>query len=447
MPPEENGSPAHLRRVLSVWDLIVYGLVAVTPCAPVSIFGVAEQISHGHAVVTILASMLAMVLTAVSYGRMAALYPSAGSVYAYVGNGINPYLGFLAGWAMLLVFLANPVFSVMFATLSIRQAIPAIPFWLAAAVMVAAVTLLNLRGIRTTARTNEYLTAFMFLVLLAFLILAVHYVAARQGTSGLFSVRPFYSPDSWSLSALARGTSFAALTYLGFDAVTTLAEEVKDPRRSVSIATVSVTVFTGIFGVLLVYLSQLAWPDYTSYKDADTAFIEVTGRVGGPLLFRLTAMMVIVANFACALATQAAASRLLYGMGRDSVIPKSLFGYLNSSTQTPSRAILFSGALAYVGVLLMSYQYTAELMNCGAFLVFIGVNFAVLWQFWVRRSPAERMFFSDYAIPVTAIAFCAAILLGLGKAALFSGAAWLVVGVITLAFATAFFRRPPLLPT
>ena len=253
-PLPETGTPAHLKRVLSVWDLVVYGLVAVTPCAAVVVYGVAEQISHGHAVVTLIASMVAMVLTAVSYGRMAALYPSAGSVYAYVGNGINPHLGFLAGWAMLLVYLANPVFSVIYAALSIRQAAPGIPYWLSSGVLILAVTLLNLRGIRTTARTNEILTVFMFLVLAAFLVLAVRYILDQKGISGLFYSRAFYNPDSWNLGAIARGTSFAALTYLGFDAVTTLAEEVENPRRSVSIATVGVTVFTG----LLVYCSSIS---------------------------------------------------------------------------------------------------------------------------------------------------------------------------------------------
>jgi amino acid transporter len=379
---------------------------------------------------------------------MASLYPSAGTAYVYVGRGINPHLGFLAGWAMLLVYLANPLFSVMYATLSIRQVAPRIPFWLAAAILVCAVTLLNLRGVRSTARTNQLLTGFMFIVLLAYVVLSIRYVVMEQGIGGLFSMRPFYSPNSWSIGAIARGTSFAALTYLGFDAVTTLAEEVRGARRTVSLATVSVTVFTGTFGGLLVYLSQLAWPNYNNYANVDTAFIEVTGRVGGLVLLRSSAGMLIVANFACALATQAAAARLLYGMGRDNVIPQRFFGYLAPTTHSPTRAVLFSGGLAYVGVLTMSYEYTAKLMNCGAFLVFIGVNLAVFWQFWIRCPLSNRRgFLNDCAMPITAVLFCLAILIGLGNKALISGAGWLVLGFVLLGYHTSFFRRAPVLPT
>ena len=111
-----------LRRVLSVWDLIFYGIVAVTPSAPATVFGLAETKSRGHAVVTILAAMVTMVLTAISYGRMAALYPSAGSAYTYVGRGLHPYLGFVSGWAMLLDYVVSPLFCVIYGTLALQRA-------------------------------------------------------------------------------------------------------------------------------------------------------------------------------------------------------------------------------------------------------------------------------------------------------------------------------------
>src|SRR5487761_1390360 len=158
-----NGGAPHLRRVLTLWDLIFYGIVAVTPSAPATIFGLADVRSRGHVVVTILAAMVAMVFTAISYGRMAALYPSAGSAYTYVSRGINPYLGFVAGWAMLLDYMLIPLFCVIYGTLSLQRAIPALPFPLGAALFAGGITFLNLRGIRSTARTNQILLLFMFL--------------------------------------------------------------------------------------------------------------------------------------------------------------------------------------------------------------------------------------------------------------------------------------------
>jgi len=102
-------APPRLKRVLTLWDLILYGIVLIMPIAPVPLFGVAQKLSDGHAVTTILLAMLAMLLTAFSYGRMAAVYPSAGSAYTFVGYGLNPHLGFLAGWAMFLDYLIVPL--------------------------------------------------------------------------------------------------------------------------------------------------------------------------------------------------------------------------------------------------------------------------------------------------------------------------------------------------
>src|SRR5579864_7737983 len=187
-----NGSVPRLRRVLSVWDLILYGLVAVTPSAPATVFGLAELRSHGHAVVTILAAMAAMVLTAISYGRMAALYPSAGSAYTYVGRGLHPYLGFVSGWAMLLDYVVSPLFCVIYGTLSLTRAFPALPFPVGALLFAGGITYLNLRGIRSTARANQVLLGFMFVVLLSYIYPAIRYVLAQHGFAGLFSIKPFY---------------------------------------------------------------------------------------------------------------------------------------------------------------------------------------------------------------------------------------------------------------
>src|SRR6266404_4367539 len=158
---EESGSAPHLRRVLSLWDLILYGIVAVTPSAPATVFGLAELRSHGHAVVTILAAMVAMVLTAISYGRMAALYPSAGSAYTYVGRGLHPYLGFVSGWAMLLDYVVSPLFCVIYGSLALQRALPGLPFVVGAVFFSGGITYLNLRGIRSTARANQVLILFM----------------------------------------------------------------------------------------------------------------------------------------------------------------------------------------------------------------------------------------------------------------------------------------------
>lgn len=442
-PLSTSHEPQKLHRVLSLRDLIFYGIVAVTPSAPATIYGLAEVKSRGHVVVTVLAAMVAMVLTAISYGRMAAVYPSAGSAYAYVSRGIHPYLGFFAGWAMLLDYVFIPLFCVIYGTLSLQRAAPWMPYWAGALLFAGGITLLNLRGIRYTARANDVMLVFMFGVLISFIVLAIKYIVVRHGASGLFSTQPFYNPATFHVRDIASATSFAALTYLGFDAVTTLAEDVKNPRRNVLLAAVIVCVFTGVFGGLLVYLAHLVWPDYSTFANVETAFIDVTGRVGGPLLFQAMAILLVVANIGAGLTSQVGAARLLFGMGRENVIPRRIFAQLHPVRNTPWINILLLGVLAFFGAQVLSYELTAELLNFGAFLGFMGVNAAVIWKFWLRAPDRrDRNFLLDLVVPAAGFLFCAVIWLGLNSPAKIAGTIWLAIGVVVLAAHTKRFREP-----
>jgi len=309
------------------------------------------------------------------------------------------------------------------------------------------ITYLNLRGIRSTARANQVLIFFMFAVLVSYIVLAIRYLLAQHGVTSLFSIKPFYNPATFSVRDIAGATSFAALTYLGFDAVTTLAEDVKNPRRNVMLAAVGVCAFTGVFGGLLVYLAQLAWPDYNTFSNIETAFIEVTGRVGGVVLFQAMAFVMVIANIGAGMTTQVGAARLLFGMGRDNVIPRRFFAHLHPVRNTPNRNIWVIGILAYFGALVMNYELTAEILNFGAFLGFMGVNLAVVWQFWVRRAEGHaREFFADILLPGLGFVFCAIIWLGLGSPAKIAGGIWFVVGVFVLLVHTQGFRQAIVLP-
>jgi putrescine importer len=446
---DSSASPAgpHLRRVLSLRDLFFYGIVAVTPSAPATVFGLADVQSRGHVVVTIFAAMAAMVLTAVSYGRLASIYPSAGSAYTYVSSGIHPLFGFVAGWAMLLDYIVIPLFCVLYGTLSLERALPWIPVWAGAALFAGGITVLNLREIRSTARTNELLLLIMFVVLGAFIVLAIRYIWLQHGPAGLISSSPFYNPESFSLRKIGAATSFAALTYLGFDAVTTLAEEVENPRRNVLLASVGVCIFTGLFGGLLVYLAQLAWPDYMSFKNVDTAFIDVTGRVGGIGLLKATAIMLVVANIGAGLTAQVGAARLLFGMGRENVIPERIFGRLHPVHKTPDVNVILIGLLAYLGAQFLSYELTAEILNFGAFLGFMCVNLAAFWKFGIqnRRRSWEGVVL-DIVLPLFGFLFCAAIWWGLALPAKITGSIWLLIGVVVLGIRSNWFRKPLHLP-
>jgi amino acid transporter len=314
------------RRVLGLSDLVVYGIVLIQPIAPVGIFGVSCQLARGHVVTTILIAMCAMALTAWSYGRMAALYPSAGSAYTYVGRAFNPRLGFVVGWAMFLDYLIVPVINTIYGALTLNRLVPEIPFWFWVALLVLTLTALNLFGISSLARANQAMLAVMTVVIVAFAVLAVRYLFQGAGWSGVFSTQPFYDPRTFQPRAVMAATSLAALTYIGFDGVTTLAEEVRNPRRTVPVATVLVCLLTGLFSAAEVYLGQRVSPDYRAFANPETAFMDVTRIVGGAWLFQAMGAILVVACLGSGLTGIASAARLLCSMGRENVLPQRLFG-------------------------------------------------------------------------------------------------------------------------
>ena len=444
---KNSGTPTpHLRRVLTLWDLIFYGIVLIMPIAPVPMFGVAQVLSQGHFVTTILIAMLAMMLTAVSYGRMATLYPTAGSAYTYVGRGLNPHLGFLTGWAMFLDYLIQPLLNGIYGALTIKRFFPFVPYAALAALFVGTMTFLNLRGIRATARANIVLLTIMCTVIGVFMLLAVRYLFHFQGMRGVFSIQPFYDPKTFNPRMIWTATSFAALTYIGFDGVTTLAEDVENPKRNVMLATVSVCLFTGIVGGLEIYLGQRVWPDFRTFINTETAFMDVTRRVGGPLLFQALGIVLILACVGAGLTGQVGAARLLFGMGRDNVVPRKLFAYLDPKRNTPTRNIWLIGIVAYIGTLFISYEQAAEILNFGAFLAFMGVNLATFWQFNVVRRPSrKRRWLVDVAAPLIGFVFCLWIWLGLKWPAKIVGGIWFIAGLIYCAIKTRGFRTRPVM--
>jgi len=420
-----------LRRVLSLWDLILYGIVLVMPIAPVPLFGLAQRLSDGHAVTTILLGMVAMGLTAVSYGKMAALYPSAGSAYTYVRLSLHPRLGFLTGWAMFLDYLLVPLICTIYGSITLTKLLPGPAYWQWVLIFITAITAVNLRGIKFTARTNLVLMFVMTAVILAFIVLAIRFLTAGAGWRGVVSATPFYNPSTFHWQTIFTATSVAALTYGGFDGVTTLAEEVRNPRRNVMLAAVVVCIFTGLFGGLQVYLAQMVWPDFHTFGNVETAFLDVSRKVGGGWLFQAMAIILIVANVGCGLAAQAGVSRLLFGMSRAGSLPQRPFGHVDARTGSPSHNIILVGVLAGAGALLLDYERSAELINFGAFLAFMGVNAAVI-RHSIRgrfREPGHRIL-SGLILPACGFLFCFSIWLNLSVPAKVAGSIWFVLGFV-----------------
>ena len=437
------------KKLLTLTDLVFFGIVLIQPIAPVPLYGVAQKLSGGYLTTIILFAMFAMMITAVSYGRMAALFPSAGSAYTYVGKGINPHLGFLAGWAMFLDYLLLPLINCVWIAAAMHNVYaPKVPFAVWAAIVAAVITLLNLQGIRSSARQNQILLFGMFIVIGFFIVLALRYLFHAQGWGGIFSTQPFYDPATFNMRQVLGATSFAALTYIGFDGVTTLTEDAENPKRNILLATVIVCVFTGLFGGFEVYLAQRVWPEWQTFKSLETAFLDVCGRVGGPALFNAMGVVVIVAAFGSGLGGGLGAAKLLFGMGRDNVLPRTFFGHVKAGTSTPTYNILLIGLLSFGGAVLLNfngsaYQQAGELLNFGAFLSFMGVNAAAFYQFGILQRGGPRRILIDIVLPAIGFIFCTVIWWNLNPLAKTLGGIWFVIGAVYLASKTKFFRETP----
>jgi amino acid transporter len=420
-------------------------MVIMQVVAPIPIFGLLEQRSNNHAVTTVLAAMVAMLITAVSYGRMAILYPMAGSAYTYVSRALNPHLGFLAGWCMFLDYLVIPLISAIIPALAIQRLIPAAPFPLLSFLIVAAMTGLNLRGIRATLHANMLLLVVASLAVGAFLILAVRYLFLKTGWSGLLSLSPVYNPATFKASTVLGGISLAAMTYIGFDGLTTLAEDSVNPKRDMVLSTVLVVVITGILSAVELYFLHLVMPDWRS-ADPNTSYLDVMRTVGGPVLFTTFLVVMSVSQFGSGFSVQVNAARLLYGMGRDNVLPRTLFGYLSPRRQNPSRNIIFVGVLAFLGTVFIPFDHACDLLNFGAYLGFMGVNISIIWSYYVRPPTGyQHSVLWDILFPASGFLLCLIFWIGLPRRAKIVGGLWLIAGLAYSAYKTRGFRERPLL--
>jgi amino acid transporter len=313
-----------------------------------------------------------------------------------------------------------------------------------AAILSIVITYLNLRGIKSTARTNIALLFVMCGVIGAFMLLAVRYLLHLGGASALFSTQPFYTRGTTDFSSIATATSLAALTYIGFDGVTTLSEEVKDPERNVLRATVLVCFLTGIFSGVQVYLAQRVWPDFTTFPNVETAFIDISRRVGGMGLFNAMAFTLIVASLGSGLGGQAGAARVLFGMGRDNALPRRPFAYIDPVHRVPTWNLWMVGIIAFLGAMFLDFERAAELINFGAFLAFMGVNLAIIKQFYFKEQVGQRRhWFNDLFLPALGFIFCLWIWWNLQRPAKVVGGIWFVLGILYQAITTNGFRKEP----
>jgi putrescine importer len=447
-PAETSPAPqARLHRTLRLWNLIIIGMVIIQPTAPMGIYGVISNKAHGHVVTAILIAMVAMLFTAISYGRMARIYPSAGSAYTYVGQEMHSALGYVVGWGMVMDYLINPLICTAFCAQAAMNILPGLSFYVWILFFATFFTWTNLRGIETSARMNEALCAGMVVVVVLFLAVVARAMWGIHHDPGYF-IRPFYEAANFKTSNIFAGTSVAVLTYIGFDAVSTLSEEVENPRRNILLATVLVCLIAGVLSGLEVYAAQLVWGSKPfAGDDVVSAFAIISRQAGGVILFQIVNFTLLVANMGSGMGSQLAAGRLLYGMGRGNALPKSFFGAIEPKRRIPRNNIVAVGVFALVGAGFLqffsdrlgggAYEIGAQCLNFGAFIAFMGVNAASLVHHLRHDS---RKTLSGVLVPVLGFVICAFIWIHLSDPALVLGAVWMTAGIAYGAVRTRGFR-------
>lgn len=432
--------PGRLKRTLKLRHLVFIGLAYMAPVAVFDLFGIVANDTGGHVPLAYLVVLVAVLFTAFSYSRMVRFFPVAGSAYTYAREAINPHLGFLVGWAATLDYLLLPMVNAILSAIYMNAIFPDVPFWVWVVLTVAICTALNLVGVKLSANLNIIFVGIQLVVALLFVILTV--VNIVNGANGAeFSFRPFYSSDIQMVSITA-GAALLALSFLGFDAVSTLAEEAERPTRDIPRAIFIIVLVAGVFFISISYAMQVLFPDVSELENIVGASPEIAKYIGGALFQAIFVGGYMVAVLACGITQQMSAARLLYAMGRDGALPKRFFGKVDPRTGVPVANVLLIAAIALTATFVDLDQATA-MANFGAFIAFVFVNLSVIFMFFrflQRRTPGAWIGF--VALPAVGMAINLWLWFSLSGISKIIGAAWFAIGLIFLLVRTRGFRAP-----
>ena len=428
---EELGYKQELKRSLSLLDLLVYGLVFIVPTAPFAVFGFVYNASKGMVPLVYAVGLVAMLFTASSYVAMARAFPVSGSVYAYAGRSISESFGFIAGWALLLDYLLLPALVYMLCAVAFASMVPGVPQWVWMVGLLAINTVINLFGIESTARISMILLALQMVLLVVFFVVAI--AAIMHGTAGAhLSLAPLFDAGKISASLIFGALSLAVLSFLGFDAISTLAEEAHGGGVAVGQATILSLVLCAILFIAQTYLISLFVLGRTSFapghatEQASYTIAAIIG--GGWLKFLVSIVGIVITGIPGALTAQAATSRLLYSMARDGKLPRFL-AYISPTRKVPDLTILAVGVLtlALFAIFYGNIDRLTSMVNFGALTGFLLLHVSVIaWFMWRQRSGRWLRYL---VVPLTGFAIIAYVLVNMDVHARTLGVIWLAAGI------------------
>ncbi|WP_075981324.1 APC family permease [Bacillus massilinigeriensis] len=426
------------QRRLKLIHVVAIGIAYMSPFAVFDTFGIASEISSGHVPAAYIIVFTAILFTALSYGKLVKRYPTAGSVYTYTKNILNPYLGVIVGWVSFIAYLALPMINALLAKIYLTSGFPEIPGWVWIVGLVAIISFLNVFGVKVAASINILLVVYQFLVVIIFIILNIRSIQA--GPEAFIPIQKIFSMD---YSGLFSAAALLALSFIGFDAITTLSEETINPTKTIPKGILIVASIGGIFFFTVTYFMQSLFPDVSVFKNIEGASPEIAYIIGGNLFLSFFLAGAFFSVFASGLAAQVSASRLLYAMGRDEVLPRRFFGYLHPKFNSPVFNILLVGILA-LSALFLDLRTATSLINVGAFTAFSFVNICVITNFFKSKEKHSLgNIFGNLVIPFIGLGFIIYLWSNLDLFSITIGLIWTILGIVYLVVSTDFFKKAP----
>lgn len=456
-PNVTNNGSASLQKTLVLWQLVMIGLAYMQPMTVFDTFGIVSQDTGGHVPTAYIITLVAMMFTALSYGKMVRRYPSAGSAYTYTQKSIDPKVGFVVGWCTLLDYLFNPMINILLATIYLKSQFGDINIWFYVVPLAALMTYINYRGVEMVASFNSIIVFFQLLLMVIFVILVLKGLYFDGvGAATLVSSKPFVSPEM-SISVVAAGSAILCFSFLGFDGLSSLSEEAKDAAKAVPKAIFLTTLIGGVIFIFITYFMQLFFEGYTftSPEESQPEVLLYAGEqaMSGVQIGKFLAStffqsiglwLAIFAVFASGLAAHTGVSRMMYVMGRDGIFPKKAFGYINPKYKTPSINIVIVGIVS-LSAGFFDLDFALHLVNFGALTAFFIVNVCVIVQCYFRDGQKDgfKNTMNYLILPFLGMLFIGYLWYNLEEMALKIGLVWGALGIIYLAIVTKGFRYYP----
>jgi putrescine importer len=417
-------------KKMSLWQVVIIGIAYMTPMVVFDTFGIVSGITDGRVPMAYILALAAMLLTAFSYARFSRISDKSGSAYTYTAESCGAKAGFFVGWCSLLDYILLPLVNALLAGIYLEAVIPSVPYWVWVSLFAGLVTLINCFRINILANLSLIFVLAPLLLMGLFVYLVIQGVGSAQGYEHVLTVAPLFNGDT-SILPLIAGASILCFSFLGFDAVTTMSHETKDPKRTIPRAVILTTLMGGAIFITASWFIQLYFPSNVRFNNPDEALPEIVLYVGGALFQAVFLCAQIMNTFASGLATHASASRLIHIMGKDGIFHKGTFGQLHSKLGTPLYAVFTIGFISLTAIAL-DLATVVSMISFGALIAFTAVNFSVFMKFYVleQQRAGWKNKFMNLILPLISVAVIMCLWFNLERSALLFGCAWLSIGVL-----------------